>query len=137
MRLIKEQINSIKYFFRCEEEKHKYGDWDKIKITSLRIHADGYYSFKVHYMYIYNGVTEDYWVEGNLFEEFPICAVLDGLDVVQLIFHVIHIKAYERKKREADKDIKQCNEHFNYLCNIYVPGGAYNKEGKNIVCKND
>lgn len=130
--LRKDQINSIKYFINREVEDHRYGGWDKFRLTSLKIHADGFYQFKVIWCHGYAGVFDDYWMEGNLFEEFPIKAVLDGLDAVQLLFHNIHIKACERAKERADVLIKQYNETHDHLKQIYEPGGWYNEEDKNI-----
>lgn len=130
--LNKKQIKDIKYFINCEVEQHKFGYCDKFKITSLRIHANGDYSFKVHWMLILNNNNEDYWVNGNLFNEFPIFSVIDGLDAVQLLFHNIHQKAYEREIKYMELCIEINNENLNYLKHIYTPGGAYNKENKNI-----
>lgn len=130
--LKKEQINSIKYFIKCEEEKHMYGEWDKFKITSLRIYSNGNYSFKIHWMSVMNNIPEDYWLSGNLFDEFPIQAVLDGLDAVHLLFYKIHKKAYERSIEYSKKELEMNDANFNYLLNIYEPGGWFNKENKII-----
>lgn len=130
--LNKEQIKSIKYFINREVEDHKFGSWDKFKLSSLKIHADGYYCFKVNWMSGYAGVFDDYWVQGNLFEEFPVFAVLDGLDAVQLLFHKVHIKACERLKERADKMIEQYNETHEHIKQIYAPGSYHNKENKII-----
>ena len=123
--LKKDQINAIKFFIRKQQENHKYGEWDKFIVTSLKVHTDGYYSFKVHWMSIVDGVNEDYWIEGNLFEEFPVRAVLDGLDAVDLMFYDIHLKAYERAKRYSDKQIdiyKNANKYLKELYKIETNG---------------
>lgn len=130
--LNKEQIKSIKYFINCEVEKHKFGEWDKFKITSLRIHSNGDYSFKVHWMAIYNNINDDYWVHGNLFDEFPIFSVLDGLDAVHLLFHEIHLNACNRTINAMNREIKSFKKDHEYLKQIYKPGGFYNKENKII-----
>ena len=130
--LKKDQIKSIKYFINLQAEAHKYGSWDKFKISSLKIHSNGYYFFKVNWMESYAGVFDDIWVEGNLFEEFPVFAVLDGLDAVQLLFHKIHIKACERLKKRANEMIESYNLTYDHLKQIYTPGGLRNKENKTI-----
>lgn len=130
--LNKEQIKSIKYFIKEEEEKHKFGDWDKFNITSLRIHSNGDYSFKINWCHTWAGIFDDYWLEGNLFDELPIFSVLDGLDAVKLLFHKIHIKACNRAKDEAIKSIKKYNDEHEYLKQVYEPGSYFNKENKNI-----
>lgn len=132
MTLNKEQIKSIRYFINCEVEKHKFGEWDKFKITSLRIHSNGDYSFKVHWMTINNNINDDYWLHGNLFDEFPVFAVLDGLDAVQLLFHKVHRKAYERSISYSKKGLEGNDSDFDNLRNLYKPGGYYNKENKII-----
>ena len=130
--LKKDQIKSIKYFIKLQEKEHEYGSWDKFKISSLKIHSNGYYFFKVNWCETYAGVFDDIWMEGNLFEEFPVFAVLDGLDAVELLFNKIHIKACERLQNYANKMIESYNETHDYLKGIYKPGGCYNKENKNI-----
>lgn len=130
--LKKEQINTIKYFIRLEEAKHKFGDWDKFKITSLRIHANGDYSFCINWLHTYAGKHEDYYEEGNLFDEFPIYAVLDGLDCVQMLFHRVHRKAYIRQIEYTNKHLKDNDSDFDYLRELYKPGSYYNKENKII-----
>jgi len=131
--LRKEHISSIKYFIKHEIDDHKYGSWDKFTVTSLKIHANGFYSFKVHWLYINDGkTTDDYWLTGNLFDEFPVQAVYDGLDAIQLLFHKIHIKAYERLKEHANRSIENCNKDFEYLKEIYKQGTCLNKENKII-----
>lgn len=130
--LTKEQINGIKYFIRQEEKLHQFGSWDRIKITSLRIHANGDYSFKVNYMRTYAGKFDDYWEKGNLFNEYPIFSVFDGLDAVQMLFHRIHYKAYERCIEYVNKKIIDNNSNFDYLRELYKPGSWYNKENKII-----
>lgn len=130
--LNKEQIKSIKYFINCEVEKHKFGEWDKFKITSLRVHSNGDYSFKVHWMTINSGINDDYWLQGNFFNEFPIFSVLDGLDAVQLLFHEIHLKACNREIDAMNRDIERFKQDRDYLKQIYEPGCVYNKENKII-----
>ena len=130
--LKKDQIKSIKYFIKLQEKEHKYGSWDKFKISSLKIHSNGYYFFKVNWFESYAGVFDDIWMEGNLFEEFPVFAVLDGLDAVQLLFHKIHIKACERLQKRANEMIESYNSTHDHLKEIYKPGGYYNIENKNI-----
>lgn len=132
MRLNKDQIKSIKYFINKEVEDHQFGDWDKFKLSSLKIHSDGYYFFYVRWAHTYAGVFDDFWLEGNLFEEFPIFSVFDGLDAVQLLFHKVHIKACERIKKYADKMIESYNGTHEHLKRIYAPGSYYNEEGKII-----
>lgn len=132
LRLNKDQINDIKYFIKQEVKQHEFGSWDRFMLTSVKIHADGYYSFKVNWMCGYGGIRDDYWMEGNLFDEFPIYAVLDGLDAVKLLFYKIHIKACERLKNRADRMIEGYNDEHEYLKQIYKPGGYYNVECKNI-----
>lgn len=131
-KLNKEQIKSIKYFINCEVENHKFGEWDKFKITSLRIYSNGDYSFKVHWMAINDNINDDYWVRGNLFDEFPIFSVLDGLDAVKLLFHEIHLKACNRAINAMNNEIKLFKQDNEYLKQIYKPGGYYNKENKII-----
>ena len=88
--------------------------------------------FKVNWYESYAGIFDDIWFEGNLFEEFPVFAVLDGLDAVQLLFHKIHIKACERLQKRANEMIESYNSTNEHLRKIYKPGGYYNKENKNI-----
>lgn len=130
--LNKDQIKAIKYFIRKEEQKHKFGEWDRFKITSLRVHSNGYYSFKIKWMSGVAGVFDDYWIEGNLFNEFPIFAVLDGLDAVEMLFHKIHDIAYKRAIEHINHDIKMNDNNLDHLKQIYKPGGYYNKEEKII-----
>lgn len=130
--LKREQINSIKYFIRKEEEKHKFGDWDRFKISSLKVHANGEYSFEVNWLHTCTGKFEDYWVKGNLFNEFPLFAVLDGLDAVQMLFYKIHHKAYDRSIEYSKKSLETTDSNFDYLRKIYEPGGFYNKENLDI-----
>lgn len=132
-RLKKEQINAIKYFIRKEEEKHKFGDWDRFKISSLKVHANGEYSFEVNWMHTCAGKFEDYRVKGNLFNEFPIYAVFDGLDAVEMLFYKIHRKAYDRSIEYSKKSSKTNDSKFNHLRKIYEPGGFYNKENLDII----
>ena len=130
--LTKDQINGIKYFIRQEEACHKFGDWDRFKITSLRVYANGFYSFKINWSHTIAGIFEGYWVEGNLFDDFPISAVLDGLDAIKLLFHRIHRKAYQRSIERSKKEISQVDDWYDYLKQIYKPGGSWNKENKII-----
>lgn len=132
LRLNKDQINDIKYFIKQEVKQHEFGSWDRFRLTSVKIHADGYYSFKVNWMCGYGGIRDDYWMEGNLFDEFPIYAVLDGLDAVKLLFYKIHIKACERLKNRANRMIEEYHDEHEYLKQIYKPGRSYNVECKNI-----
>lgn len=132
LKLNKEQINSIKYFIKHEESKHKFGDWDKFKITSLRIHTNGDYSFKINWMHTFSGKYEDYYENGNLFDEFPIYSVLDGLDCIQMLFHRIHRKAYLRQIDYTNMYINDNDSNLDYLKELYKPGSYYNKENKII-----
>ena len=118
MRLRKNTIDSIKHYLKYEAEKHKDGTWDKIEITYIKVHSDGYYSFNVHYLWKIHGEYDDYYVEGNL-EDFPIGAVLDALDVAKLIFYPIHKKAYERLNKYTQQDIKMNEEEYEYITGIY------------------
>lgn len=131
--LTKEQINSIKYFIREQEKRHHYGTWDKFKVIRLKVHADGYYQFKVHWLWIYDNNREDFYVNGNLFEEFPINAILDGLDVVHFLMAPIRKKAYERLIEYANRELKYLYEDYNFLKDIdYKLGSHLNKENKEI-----
>lgn len=131
--LAKDQIKSIKYFIKEQEKIHQFGDWDKFRILRLKVHADGHYEFKVNWYHTINGIREDYYVEGNLYEEFPINAVFDGLDAVILLMAPIHKNAYERAIKYTHKNIENLYENYNYLKNdIYKLGGILNKENKQI-----
>lgn len=118
MKLRKETIQSIKHFLKYEANKHKFGTWDNLEITYIKVYANGEYSFRVHYLWKEAGKIDDYYVEGNL-EEYPIGAVLDGLDVAQLIFYPIHKKAYERVNEHYQKDLQMNEECYEYLTKIY------------------
>ncbi len=118
MKLRKETIQSIKHFLKYEADKHKYGGWDKLEITYVKVYANGEYSFKVHYLWKEAGKFDDYNVKGNL-EDYPIGAVLDGLDVAQLIFYPVHKKAYERVNERYQKYLQMNEEDYEYLTKIY------------------
>lgn len=121
----KNTINSVKYFLKYEAKKHSNGTWDRLKIIDLKISCDGNYSFGITYLWTVAGVFEDYYVSGNL-NDFPRDAVLDGLDVAELIFYPIHKRAYERVSKYNEHDIKMIEENFDYLKKIYQR--RYNKE---------
>lgn len=121
MKLRRETINSIKHFLKYEANKHKYGTWDKLEITYIKVYSNGEYSFKVHYLWREAGKFDDYYVEGNL-EDYPIGAVLDGLDVAQLIFYPIHKSAYERLNKRNQEDIQRNEETYEYITKIYDKG---------------
>lgn len=118
MKLRKETIQSIKHFLKYEANKHKYGTWDKLEITYVKIYVNGQYSFKVHYLWKEAGKFDDYNVKGNL-EDYPMDAVLDCLDVAQLIFYPIHKKAYERLSEYCNLDMKMNEEQYEYIKKIY------------------
>ena len=118
MKLRKETIQSIKHFLKYEADKHKYGTWDKLEITYVKVYANGEYSFRVHYLWKEAGKFDDYNVKGNL-EDYPIGAVLDGLDVAQLIFYPVHKKAYERVNERYQKYLQMNEEDYEYLTKIY------------------
>ena len=133
LQLKKEHIQSIKYFIKWEEDKHKYGKLDKFKISNVKIHADGYYSFELNwYLRDYDTEHGRQHYEGNLFEEFPISSVYDGCDCIELLFQPIHIQAYERIINNVSSKIEDVREDRKYLMEIYKEGGALNKENKKI-----
>ena len=134
LKLNKEQINSIKYYVKEEQETHKYGTWDKFTITYLRIHSNGDYYFRLRWNYHLpdiSGSTEVY--EGNLFNEFPIFSVYDGLDCIKMLFLGIHIKAYDRLKEYCDYANHILYDEIKYYIQLYEKGSYYNKESKDVL----
>lgn len=131
--LLKEQIKGIKNFIKNQENIHKFGSWDRFKIAHLKIHANGDYYFKIHWCHTIVGIHEDLIYQGNLFDEFPIYSVYDELDCAHLLFHPIHIKAYERNIEKTNHEIQIIKDDRNYLSKIYEIGNYYNKEGKIIT----
>lgn len=117
MKLKKDQINNIKYFIRNEVEQHKYLCWADFEITWLKIHVDGFYSFRVKWKWTTAGVFENFNVEGNMFEEFPIAAICDELDVAQMIIFPIRKKAYERQIKHMQRDLDRLKENSNHIYN--------------------
>jgi len=133
--LTKEQIKSIKYFILCEQ-KQFFGNWSKFEIVHLKVHSNGDYYFKLHWKYRapsqISSYNNDRRYEGNLFKEFPIYSVIDGLDCAKLMFCKIHMIAYERENEIYEYSSKQFHEEIKYYLDIYKEGGCYNEEGKDI-----
>lgn len=119
MKLRKETINSIKHFLKYEAQRHKYGTWDKLEITHVQIRTDGNFSFTVHYLWKSRSIFDTYeFIEGNL-NDYPIGAVLDGLDVAKLIFYPIHKKACERVLEHTQDNLNSYQEEYEYISKIY------------------
>ena len=119
MKLQKETINNIKYFLKNEADSHKYGDWDRMRITWIKIYTDGRYSFRIYWLHTVGGRHDDMMkIEGDL-NDYPIRCVLDCLDVAQMIFYPIHKRAYERQIEYTNDAIKKLEENNNYLYQIY------------------
>ena len=134
LNLNKEQIKSIKYFIKKEEEVHKYGTWDKFTLTYVRIHSNGDYYFRLRWNYQLPDISGSIEVyEGNLFNEFPIFSVYDGLDCIKLLFYKIHIKAYDRLSEYCDYACYCLKKNFEYYEQLYEKGSYYNKEGKDLT----
>lgn len=129
--LTKDQIKSIKYFIKCEAEYHKCGSYDRFRVKILQLRSNGDYLLSVNYWIVVNNRNESYYLQGNLFNEFPRNAVMDGLDVVKLLFYKVRYNAYIRTLKYTIDNCIRTKQYFNYIKNIdYKPGSALNKENK-------
>ena len=116
-KLEQDHIKSIKYFIKKEEEKHEFGHYDRFKVKILRLKSNGDYLFKVYYWAVRHD-HNSYYLQGNLFDEFPRNAVMDGLDVVKLLFYKVRYNAYIRALKHTIGDIVETKKYFDYIKNI-------------------